>query len=422
MADNVNIGQMTLSRYFNQNTRQLKPHEKEGERDGKRNKPPQDSDNWSGYEQQLIATAKNKWAQYQQHKKQQIKQIEGRVEAEESKRDEEYVQNVSILKDEQEQELSSFTDNEGSTSPKQTQYERDHDNTIEAKKKLQILLNRPLQTKIVSVYLPFMIILACLESPLNALAFELFFKDTLLFSYGIALALGTILIYFAHVGGEKIKETTCKELEQDKTSRYILVIVLSVFAFIVIWFLAQMRQEYLDMISAGDDSDILGLLETDGLGGVIKDKVFKWDLGIDGYLLLIGNLAIYFVGLLASYMRHDSHPDYEKAHRDEEKAKNTRDQQEKFYTKKYNDIKSGYDKKINFKARELNNIEEEIGKLRDKEKRIKESEESDLNVILTGLNAEIVAFQKGNESTRTDPTPKYFGSLKVTKDDIRLEL
>ena len=71
MVDNVNIGQMTLGRYFNQNPRELRPHEKEGIRDGKRNKPPQDSDNWSGYEQQLIAAAKNKWAQYQQHKKQQ---------------------------------------------------------------------------------------------------------------------------------------------------------------------------------------------------------------------------------------------------------------------------------------------------------------------------------------------------------------
>ena len=106
--------------------------------------------------------------------------------------------------------------------------------------------------KIISVYLPFMIILACLESPLNALAFELFFKDTLLFSYGIALALGTILIYFAHVGGEKIKETTCKELEQSKTSRYILVIVLSLFAFIVIWFLAQMRH---CLLYTSDDAD-----------------------------------------------------------------------------------------------------------------------------------------------------------------------
>ena len=418
MADSVNIGQMTLSRYFNNNPKKLKPHEKEGERDGKRNKPDQGSDNWSGYEQQLIATAKNKWSQYQQHKKQQITQIEGRVKAEEDKRDEGYVQNVSILENEKEEELTRFTNNEGPQSPKQTQFNRDHDNTIEAKKKLQILLNRPLQTKIVNVYLPFMIILACLESPLNALAFELFFKDTLLFSYGIALALGTILIYFAHVGGEKIKETTCKELKQSKASRYILVVVLSLFSFIVIWFLAQMREEYLAMINAGDDSDILGILEADGIGSVITDRVFKFDLGIDGYLLLIGNLAIYLVGLLASYMRHDSHPDYEKAHKDEEKAKNIRDNQERKYTKEYNDIQKKYDDQINFKSRELNNIEEEIGKFRDREKRIKESEESDLKVLLTGVQSEIVAYQKGNESTRTDPNPLYFNSLKVSRDDI----
>ena len=190
------------------------------------------------------------------------------------------------------------------------------------------------------------------------------------------------------------------------------------FVFIVIWFLAQMREEYLAMINAGDDSNILGILEADGIGSVITDRVFKFDLGIDGYLLLIGNLAIYLVGLLASYMRHDSHPDYEKAHKDEEKAKHIRDNQERKYTKEYNDIQNKYDEQINFKSRELNNIEEEIGKFRDREKRIKESEESDLKVLLTGVQAEIVAYQKGNESTRTDTNPLYFTNLKVSRDDI----
>ena len=45
---------------------------------------------------------------------------------------------VSILENEKEQELTRFTNNEGPQSPKQTQFNRDHDNTIEAKKKLQI--------------------------------------------------------------------------------------------------------------------------------------------------------------------------------------------------------------------------------------------------------------------------------------------
>ena len=383
----------------------------------KKNKPLQESENWSGYENQLIATARNSWAKYQQYKSQQIKQIEGNIKSEEDKKDVQFVQNIDILTNEQQQELIALTNNEGPQSPKQNQLNRDHETTIEAKKKLQILLNRPLQTTIARAYLPLMIILACLESPLNALAFELFFKDILIFSYGIALALGSILIYFAHVGGEKLKETTCKELEQSKLTRYILVIILSLFSLIVIWFIAQMRQEYIDMIASGDDSDILGLLQTDVLG-VVKDKVLRFDLGIEGYLLLIGNLAIYSVGLLASYMRHDSHPDYEKVHTNEEKTKKTRDDQEKNYTKTYNQITQKYNDKINFKQRELNNVEEKINALKDRENRIRKSEDSDLQVVLTGLTTEIVAYQKGNESTREGSSPKYFGSLKITRHDI----
>jgi len=419
MAVNVNISQMTVSQYFNQNPRQLKPHEKAGMDDGEKNKPSQDSENWSGYEKQLIATAKNSWAKYQQFKSQQIKQIEGKIKKEEEKKDVQYVQNIDILTNEQQQELVAFTNNEGPQSPKQNQLDRDHENTIEVKKKLLILLNRPLQTKITSVYLPFMIILACLESPLNALAFEFIFRDTLIFSYGIALAIGSILIYFAHVGGEKLKETTCKELDQSRSSRYILVIILSLFSLITIWFLAQMRQEYLDQISGGGQASIGDILaQAEGVIGAIKDKVLRWDLGLDGYLLLIGNLAIYLVGLLASYMRHDSHPDYEKAHNDEEKTKHLSDNQEKYYIKQYNEINQKYNDKINFKTRELNSVEEEINKLKDNEVRIRESEESDLNVVITGLKSELVAYQKGNESSRVDPAPKYFATLQVSRNDI----
>ena len=123
-----------------------------------------------------------------------------------------------------------------------------------------------------------MLILAFLESPLNSLAFEMFFQGRLIWSFAIALAVGSIFIYFAHVGGEKLKETTCKELKQNKTARYILVIALSVFSLLVMWFIAQIRQDYIEQLGGQGGMTINDWLAQDGIAGTVKEKLFRWDL------------------------------------------------------------------------------------------------------------------------------------------------
>ena len=79
---------MTLKRYFNQNPRHLKPHERAGFKDGKNNKPSSESEQFSGYEKQLVAEARNAWARYQQRKNEQIESIKGKIATEEKMRDE----------------------------------------------------------------------------------------------------------------------------------------------------------------------------------------------------------------------------------------------------------------------------------------------------------------------------------------------
>ena len=39
------------------------------------------------------------------------------------------------------------------------------------------------------------------------------------------------------------------------------------------------------------------------------------NLGPEGMFLLLINVAIYVCGFVAAFVRHDSHPDYEKAQR-----------------------------------------------------------------------------------------------------------
>ena len=69
-----------------------------------------------------------------------------------------------------------------------------------------------------------MIILAIIEIPINRLAFEYFFDaETRFIAFAIAAAIGSMIVFFAHVGGTYLKYSTCKELKPNLTKTYSLV-------------------------------------------------------------------------------------------------------------------------------------------------------------------------------------------------------
>ena len=126
------------------------------------------------------------------------------------------------------------------------------------------------------------------------------------------------------------------------------------------------------------------------------------------WFLLLINVAVYVCGFVASFVRHDSHPDYEK-------AQNIYDKDRKNLFK----IKKSFDDKIA-------SIDKKQSDLHTKIKQNREIAEETLNQIDNDLNElnyfiidfqtrvndvfneKITIFRDANNNTRKKASPEYF--------------
>ena len=417
-----NIAQMCLERYLNTDVGKKRPHIKQGRRDGKNNKPSSDSDSLSNYELGLIDDAKSSWSKYKKYQQDELGSASSKMDHEEFARDETSADKIDNLNDAKQKELENFTTTDGPGSSKQKLLNEEYEESIEDVRKIKTLLNRPLQTQFVRSYLPFMIILAIIETPINRLAFELFFQDESQFiAFALSAAIGSIIVFFAHVCGTHLKYSTCKEAKPNLFKTYFLIIFVAIFSLLLMWIIAQMRQQYIEFTQTGQELPTLqSLQQGDVLGGLAKD-FFKWDLGIAGYLLLLANIAIFTVGFIAAYLRHDSHQDYEKTYIKERQTKSYRDKQKRYYDTRFAKINSDYNEKIDFIKRDNVTIDQNLEKYKSDKESLKSLEESDFNIVVSSLRKEIRAYRQGNGETRSTPEPNYFKSIddNFLKDQIK---
>ena len=143
------------------------------------------------------------------------------------------------------------------------------------------------------IYIPLLIILIFLECGLNSISFELFFSDSLITAYSIALILGILMIGGAHISAGLLSRAQHKNVEQNFTASYLIIIFIFLVSFIVMWILSVFKQEYIDFII--NNSESLENASTSGL----------FNLSIEGYTHLIGNIAIFAVAFIASFYHHN---------------------------------------------------------------------------------------------------------------------
>jgi len=149
------------------------------------------------------------------------------------------------------------------------------------------------------IYIPLMIILIFLECIINALSFALFFGEALIIAYSISLVLGLLIIGGAHFSADLFNRAQHKNVDQSFTASYIMIIFIFLLVFIVMWFLALCRQEYIDIINM--DTNIISLTPNETLGTLIS----YYNLDFEGYIHLIANIAIFVVAFIASFYHHN---------------------------------------------------------------------------------------------------------------------
>ena len=285
--------------------------------------------------------------------------------------------------------------------------------------------NRELQTQFTNIYLPFMVALSLAEVAVNRLAFELFFEGSPLSSILLAIAVGAVLIFFAHVTGETTKRALPKAGPGERVGAIVTLSLLNVLVAVFVYYLAKMRQAFVSISSAQEFSveDLLSGDDTNSLGAFADNSdtfqsLIATNIGEEGLFLLLVNVVIYATGSIAAFLRHDSHPDYEKLTRLHYKLNQKRVVLKKRYeTRKSEVTKRKKDKlsriQANLAAAKTNirDLELEQG---EAEAQLEESK-ADLE---HSLNVKIEAFRHANRTARSSNVPKYFRE-KVTLDEVR---
>ncbi len=180
---------------------------------------------------------------------------------------------------------------------------------------------RPLRSQPHLLYLFIMAVLALAEVPVNRAAFELTFREEPVFSLLLAMAVGIVLIFFAHVIGLILRQWPRRPRLGAVALRLGALGVILAAVGAGIYFMARMRQAYMRLTAAENDGFAQRLQEA--LRGGARETVQVMQdlpLSFGDWTFIAINILLFLFGIAASFLRHDPHPDYEKAMRESQRA------------------------------------------------------------------------------------------------------
>ena len=396
-----------FQRMINPDESELIRHARTGEVDGTKEYPPLKTQSLSDHEKQIIYEGKTEWMKYSSLIEQHRIELSDKIHRLQSQHESENHTVTSSLAESLNREVEVLDQELGTLS---AEYKHHEDLAIAAKEekhRIEEVLGRPLQIDHVDFYLPALIVLAIAEVPINRLAFELFFESMPLVSLLISAAIGGLLIFFAHTIGVMIKRLQCKEIEINRDNVYLTITLLSLLTMTLMYFLGLMREKWVDVndpAALNLESFINSATNTD------KGITESFLIGSRGFTLLLLNLAIFTVGMMLAFLRHDPHPFYEKAVNVYNKA------QQKFliYKRKYeakkNEILRAHNKRLNDKRSEIKIIEEQIKIYIRELDGIDKKITTDRKNLVSALARKVMAYQHSNQKIRKTPPPDYFRS------------
>jgi hypothetical protein len=250
-----------------------------------------------------------------------------------------------------------------------------------------------------------LIALAIAEVPVNRLAFELFFESMPLVSLLLSAAIGGIFIFFAHTIGSMVRRLQCKEVAVNRDEVYLTVTLISLLAFVLMYFLGLMREMWVDVSEAGSLN-----LEA-YLSGLEKSPKSLTDhllIGSKGFTLLLLNLAIFAMGVVTAFRRHDPHPNYEKAVNFCRKQEQRFINHKKRFEAKRNEIIRVHNQRLADRERLHKELEEELRITEHELVSLPEKLKSDRNALVLALTRRFMAYQNANKRVRSAPAPVYF--------------
>lgn len=413
------ISKSSLERLLKLDDQERNRLERKGVEMGKTNSPSSSSKSMSKFELEEKSKLVKAYSTFSTEAKKQILKLEKEKNEILKKLDFQLPKSLDETDQLHENEREQIQKLVGESSSKYEEVKTKAEESYRTLQAIKIQVNqRPLSVQFVNFYIPFMILLAFAEVFVNSLAFELFFESSQLISIIVATGVGAMLVFFAHITGSSFKRTQSKEVPVSKANTYLSMGVLNSLVIVLVFYLSKMRQAFVSINNQNEqgfniDPDKLLSSDTPGLSEAVSspnmlDTLMQVNLGPEGMFLLLINVAVYVCGFVASFVRHDSHPDYEKAQTVYDK-----DRKNLFKIKKsFDDKIASIDKKqsdLHAKIKQNREIAEEtLGQI--------DNDLSELNYFITDFqtrvndvfNEKITIFRDANNNTRKKASPEYF--------------
>jgi len=296
----------------------------------------------------------------------------------------------------------------GTTSPTYRNLEADYG--IQDNHHRNILLevsNRALDTSNRYLYLAIMSVLAIVEVPINKMAFDNLWAERgvdALTTYPIAFCVGLFFVLMAHMSGMMLRTTGREQGQNQPEKQYPVIAGITILVIVLMYFLAILRTMGIDAAESG--TSITAALADNGIQKVMS----YWKIGVEGWTLLLLNLAVLIAGLLLSYYRHDPHPLYEKVLMARNRLQQKMRKMEERDSKEKLIAQGEYNKKIDAMDKHRVSIQQTIATLTNEKDKISAKRNGDVDMVKQIVYREMLAYQHGNEQSRSSPAPSYFGN------------
>jgi len=411
----------SLSLYLRFSAKDTRTDLQKGKTDGRKNQPPSEVADFSAYELQLIGHGNGDLARFARHRSEELTRLSQELARQEHERDEGFKAKRDGLQREKDAAIENLRTTHGPMSSLITGLS---DKLAEKRTVLQHIeleLNRPLRVHFQRTYPLFLILLSLAEVPINKLAFEFFFQEAPIIALGIALMVGVLLISLAHICGIWLRQASHYHTTTGRVLAYVATAAVVVLVGFLIYFIAALRQQFIDFIETEQNFNLSEFLKSGGLSDVATN-VGQVHLGTASLTLLFINVAIFGFGMILSFLRHDPHPDYEKAVKEKEQVEKKLQRAKEDFDKRSATIQKSFDTKITYLDKVIDQLESQVADLRGRMEDVEESATEAVKLVHQVIQQRILAYQAGNTEVRTPPPPKYFGEATIKQLDGRIGL
>ena len=404
-----NIAKKSLSPLIDKGLLEQKRLSRLGEIDGKSEEPLTETNELSQVERQFIDQSVEKWRDFKTNLLAERQRLDRELVTLGSKITHDVDPSAAATASEQMKAIDLLEIEMGPGSTIYSELRSDLESSEQSLNDLKAQLNRPLSIGFKNTYIPLMFVLSISELFVNRLSFELVFESMPIVSILLATAVGILLIFFAHIIGTQIKRSQCLITANDNTKTYWAIFAISIISLILMYSLAMMRQQLLDLSAVNVELDDL-LKESSEMSNSIG--ILPSGKSIP---FLIINFAIFISGVVLAFFRHDSHPFYEKYVNDFQLSRKKFNAHLIKYEIRQVELAREYNNKINSTDQSRVAFEKSIKEIEDQLNFLNNAESEYRDRYIQEIISCVREYRQKNIAARKTPSPNYF---KTPPDEL----